>query len=174
MPSSFPPESGEGWYDRFVERGLSENFASRFRATKGDKAWTNLILDLTRDLGEGAGFKVVDRPEMHRWDQAWLGPGRRPIVVIEHENNPQDGDGLRGELDHLIPADAPLRVLITYFTPGTLKDKTVTLLGEIRARLDAQGIRDNEFLLLTAGWGISDVRDYRAYLITPRWVEQRL
>jgi hypothetical protein len=172
--SSLPPQTGQGWYERFLQRGLSDGFAVRFKETGDGRPWTKLILGVSRSVGEESGFLVRDRPELNRWDQTWLNSKERPVVVIEHENDPESGSGLKSELDHLIPADAALRVLITYYRGSQVVERTASLLDEIRRRLESQGTRDSEFLLLTSRWEVDDARDFRAYVIKPKWVAERL
>lgn len=130
-----------------------------------------MMLTFTRGLGEAGDFVVRDRPELNRWDQAWLEDGSRVVVAIEHENDASD---LSSELNHLIPIAAPLRVLITYFPSARLREESETLMKEIERRLRAESTPKCEFLLLTARWDIDDVRDYLAYVVRQDWIGERL
>ena len=170
-PSRQPASHAQGWYERFLRHGLDSGPRKAFRETPDGKSWTVMVLRFLREIGEPEGFQVKDRPELNRWDQSWLDPTGKPIVVIEHEN---DGSDLESELNHLIPCDAPLRVLITYFSRGLLKSATAELVETIDQRLSQQRANSCEFLLLTARWEIDDVRDYEAHSIRQEWVPTRL
>lgn len=175
VTSTFPPDSGRGWFERFVKHGLAPEGSKGFRETPdGNTPWTKFILSLTHSIGKDEGFLVREKPELNRWDQSWLNSSGRPIVVIEHENDPETGSGLTSELDHLVPSDAPLKVLITYYPQSRLVASATDLAGAIQERLRSHGNFHGEFLLMVARWEIDDVRDFRAYLLRPDWVSDRL